>query len=186
MRAIGLGSITLATLALTATDVRGANNNWCATYTKPENENCTFATFEQCQATVWGVADGVGPIRSPIRRSGPVGAGPSHRASRAAAVSAARRGMKRPRWPNEDWGEARPALHRHLKEVPQPRSSDSAGENALLDDGVNAPVSVDNLRNAEIDRNRYQRDCLVFGQALGVHQERSHFAECILEREIDR
>jgi len=42
-------------LALTATDVRGANNNWCATYTKPENENCTFATFEQCQATVWGV-----------------------------------------------------------------------------------------------------------------------------------
>jgi len=31
MRAIGLGSITLATLALTATDVRGANNNWCAT-----------------------------------------------------------------------------------------------------------------------------------------------------------
>jgi len=55
MRAIGLGSITLATMALTATDVRGANNNWCATYTKPENENCTFATFEQCQATVWGV-----------------------------------------------------------------------------------------------------------------------------------
>jgi hypothetical protein len=45
MRAIGLGS-------LTATDVRGANNNWCATYTKPENENCTFATFEQWRATV--------------------------------------------------------------------------------------------------------------------------------------
>jgi hypothetical protein len=55
MRAIGLGSITLATVVLTATDVRGANNNWCATYTKPENENCTFATFEQCRATVWGV-----------------------------------------------------------------------------------------------------------------------------------
>ena len=55
MRAIGLGSITLATMALTATDVRGANNNWCATYTKPENENCTFATFEQCRATVWGI-----------------------------------------------------------------------------------------------------------------------------------
>ncbi|MBV8241588.1 MAG: hypothetical protein JOY75_12410 [Hyphomicrobiales bacterium] len=52
MRAIGLGSITLATMALTATDVRGANNNWCATYTKPENENCTFATFEQWRATV--------------------------------------------------------------------------------------------------------------------------------------
>src|SRR5262249_27030308 len=55
MRAIGVSSIALATMVLTATDVRSANNNWCATYTKPENENCTFATFEQCQATVWGV-----------------------------------------------------------------------------------------------------------------------------------
>ena len=55
MRAIGLGSITLATVVLTATDVRGANNNWCATYTRPDNENCTFATFEQCQAQVWGL-----------------------------------------------------------------------------------------------------------------------------------
>ena len=33
MRAIGLSSITLATMALTATDVRSADNNWCATYT---------------------------------------------------------------------------------------------------------------------------------------------------------
>src|SRR5258708_39663011 len=32
-----------------------------------------------------------------------------------------------------------------FQEVPQPCSSDPAGENALLDDGVNAPVSVDNL-----------------------------------------
>src|SRR5215467_10204872 len=55
MRAIGLSSITLATVALTATDVRSANNNWCATYTRPANENCTFATFEQCQAQVWGL-----------------------------------------------------------------------------------------------------------------------------------
>ena len=55
MRAIGVSSVALATMVLTATDVRSANNNWCATYTKPENENCTFATFEQCQATVWGV-----------------------------------------------------------------------------------------------------------------------------------
>ena len=55
MRAIGVSSIALATMVLTATDVRSANNNWCATYTKPENENCTFATFEQCQAQVWGL-----------------------------------------------------------------------------------------------------------------------------------
>ena len=65
-------------------------------------------------------------------------------------------------------------------------SSDRAGENALLDDRVNPPVSVNNLRNAEIDRNRYQRDRLVFGEALGVRQERSHFAEGVLERQIDR
>src|ERR1700747_1551427 len=158
MRAIGLGSITLATMALTATDVRGANNNWRATSTaRPipslKTKTVPLRRSSNAKPRCGELADGVGPIRSPIRRSGPVGAGPSHRASRAAAVSAACRGMKRPRWPNEDWGEARPALHRHLKEVPQPRSSDSAGENALLDDGVNAPVSVDNLRNAEIDRN---------------------------------
>src|SRR6516162_11711267 len=109
------------------------------------------------------LADGVGPIRSLIRRSGPVGPGPVDRASLAAAVSAAAR-----------------------RRAPQPCSSDRAGENALLDDGVNAPVSVDNLRDTEINRYRHQRDCLVFGQALGVPQERSHFAECILERKIDR
>jgi hypothetical protein len=31
MRAIGVSSIALATMVLTATDVRSANNNWCAT-----------------------------------------------------------------------------------------------------------------------------------------------------------
>src|SRR5215475_142201 len=35
------------------------------------------------------LADGVSPIRSPIRRSGPVGPGPIHRASLAVAVSTA-------------------------------------------------------------------------------------------------
>jgi Protein of unknown function (DUF3551) len=55
MCAIGVSSIALATMVLTATDVRSANNNWCAIYTKPENENCTLATFEQCQAQVWGL-----------------------------------------------------------------------------------------------------------------------------------
>ena len=33
------------------------------------------------------------------------------------------------------------------------RSSDRAGKQALLDDGVNAPVAIDYLRNAEIDSN---------------------------------
>jgi len=35
--------------------VRSANNNWCAIYTKPENENCTFATMKQCQAQMCGL-----------------------------------------------------------------------------------------------------------------------------------
>ena len=55
MRAIGLISITVAAMALTATDVRAGGNRWCASYTRPANENCTFATFEQCQAQVWGL-----------------------------------------------------------------------------------------------------------------------------------
>ena len=33
------------------------------------------------------------------------------------------------------------------------RSSDRACKQALLDEGVNAPVAVDYLRNAEIDSN---------------------------------
>lgn len=53
---------------------------------------------------------------------------------------------------------------------------DRAGEKALLDDRVNTPVPVD-LRNAEIDCNRHQRNCLVLGETLGVHEERSHLAE---------
>jgi hypothetical protein len=52
MRAIGLISITLATIVLTTTDVRGAGNRWCAIYTQ---RNCTFATFKQCRAQVLGL-----------------------------------------------------------------------------------------------------------------------------------
>ena len=52
MRTIGLISITLATIALTTTDVGGAGNRWCAIYTQ---RNCTFATFEQCRAQVLGL-----------------------------------------------------------------------------------------------------------------------------------
>jgi Protein of unknown function (DUF3551) len=51
MRAVGLISITVAAIALTATDVRAAGNRWCAIYTQ---RNCTFATFEQCRAQVLG------------------------------------------------------------------------------------------------------------------------------------
>src|SRR5262249_16428301 len=57
------------------------------------------------------LADGVGPIRSLIPRSGPVGPGPIRRASLAAAVSAAarRQGRRIPSrrrvfWPSGEWG----------------------------------------------------------------------------------
>ncbi len=61
MRAIGLVSITLAAIVLTATDVRGAANRWCATYTRPASENCTFATFELCRAQVSGLGGSCRP-----------------------------------------------------------------------------------------------------------------------------
>jgi hypothetical protein len=83
MRAIGLISITLATIVLTTTDVRGAGNRWCAIYTQ---RNCTFATFEQCRVQVLGLggwcqpnpfpdtAFGTGATWSnPPRHSGPGG-----------------------------------------------------------------------------------------------------------------
>ena len=47
-----------------------------------------------------------------------------------------------------------------------PGSGDSAGEKALLENGVNAPIAVDDLGNPEVDRNRHQRDCLVLGESL--------------------
>src|SRR4051812_47037340 len=45
----------------------------------------------------------------------------------------------------------------HPADVPVvPGSGDSAGEQALLENGVNAPIAVDDLGNAEVDRNRHQ------------------------------
>src|SRR6266566_24886 len=69
--------------------------------------------------------------------------------------------------------------------VRENRSHGCAGEQVLLYDGVNAPVAVDNLGDAEVDRNRHQRNRLVLGEPLGGHQERSHLAERIFQREID-
>jgi hypothetical protein len=60
MHAIGLssivpGSIVLAVTLLTVAGADAADNRWCATYTKPSAENCTFSTFAQCQAQVSGI-----------------------------------------------------------------------------------------------------------------------------------
>jgi Protein of unknown function (DUF3551) len=54
MRALGLVSITLTIMALTATDVSAASGSWCATYPQ-RSENCGYATLEQCQAQVLGL-----------------------------------------------------------------------------------------------------------------------------------
>src|SRR5688500_15510342 len=58
------------------------------------------------------------------------------------------------------------------------------GEQALLDDRVDAPVAVDDLGDSEIDRNRDQRDRLILAQSLRGHQEGSHLSEGVLEGEI--
>jgi hypothetical protein len=80
MRAIGVSSIALATMVLTATDVRSANNNWCATYTKPKTKTVPLGRSSNAKLRCGDLADGVGPIRSLRRRSGPVGPGANHRA----------------------------------------------------------------------------------------------------------
>jgi Protein of unknown function (DUF3551) len=55
MRALVLVSLTLATMALTQTAADAGSGSWCATYSKRGVENCTYTSFEQCRASVWGV-----------------------------------------------------------------------------------------------------------------------------------
>ena len=86
MRAIGLVSITLAIVALTATDAGAASGRWCASYRRG-SENCGYATLEQCQAQVLGLGAGVAPTRSLGQGSGPVGPGPIHRGRAGAATN---------------------------------------------------------------------------------------------------
>ena len=69
MRAIGLVLLSIAIMALLLTDAdakrrssaqgsqaAGAGRSWCATYSwKGINDNCSFATQQQCMAQVWGL-----------------------------------------------------------------------------------------------------------------------------------
>jgi hypothetical protein len=70
MRAIGLVLISIAIMALLLTDAdakrrrssaqgsqaAGASRSWCATYgRKGINDNCSYATQQQCLAQVWGL-----------------------------------------------------------------------------------------------------------------------------------
>jgi hypothetical protein len=45
----------------------------------------------------------------------------------------------------------------------------AAGEDILLDDCVDAPISIHHLGDAEVDANGNQRDRLILGQLLGCH-----------------
>jgi hypothetical protein len=82
MRAIGSVSISLAIMALTATDAGAASGPWCATYRRGI-ENCGYATLEHAGRRCWALGDRADPIRSLGQRSGPVGHGPIRRGSRA-------------------------------------------------------------------------------------------------------
>src|SRR5258705_5169702 len=62
----------------------------------------------------------------------------------------------------------------------------AAGEDILLDDRVNAPISIHHLGDAEVDANRNQGDRLILGQLLGCHQKFAHFPERIAQSKVDR
>src|SRR5262249_27638520 len=69
IRAIGLVLLSIAIMAFLLTDAdaqrrssaqgsqaAGASRSWCATYSwKGINDNCSFATQQQCLAQVWGL-----------------------------------------------------------------------------------------------------------------------------------
>jgi hypothetical protein len=54
--------------------------------------------------------------------------------------------------------------------TPSARSLDGhSGEQALLDDGVDAPIPIHHLRHPEVDGDGNQRNRLILAQALGFH-----------------
>src|ERR1700733_10889789 len=59
-------------------------------------------------------------------------------------------------------------------------------EQALAQDGMDAPVAVDHLRHAEINGRRDQRDRFVFAQSSGVHEKTAHLAKRVLHRKVER
>ena len=50
-------------------------------------------------------------------------------------------------------------------------------ENCFLDDGVYTPVAIHHLRDTEVNRDRDQRDCFIFGQVARIHEEATGFVE---------
>jgi hypothetical protein len=80
MRAIGLDSVTLATMVLTATDVRGANIAGVRPIPGLRTKTVPLRGSSNAKLRCGDLADGVSPIHSLIRRSGPAGPGPIRRA----------------------------------------------------------------------------------------------------------
>ena len=66
-----------------------------------------------------------------------------------------------------------------LRVVLDPLSCRDTGEQVLLDDRVDPPIAVDNLRNAKVNSDGHERNRLVLRQSLGGHQEATHFSKRI-------
>src|SRR4029453_6547206 len=60
------------------------------------------------------------------------------------------------------------------------------GEEALLDDGMDPPVAIHDLRNAVIHRHRHKRNRLVLRKTRGGHEGVPHLAEGVAHGEIHR
>jgi hypothetical protein len=83
------------------------------------------------------------------------------------------------------WPRSVPPAASFLEDI-QASSCRHAGKEALLDDRVDAPITIDHLRDTEINPDGHERNRLILGEPLGGHQEDPHLAECIPQREIDR
>src|SRR5258708_12449557 len=59
-------------------------------------------------------------------------------------------------------------------------------EQALAQDGMNAPIAIYHLGHAKVYRRRHQRDRLVFAQSFDAHQEAAHLAERVLHPQTNQ
>lgn len=58
MRTILAALAFAAIAATTPASAQGQNNRWCADYGRSGAENCGFATYQQCRATISGFNQG--------------------------------------------------------------------------------------------------------------------------------
>jgi hypothetical protein len=53
------------------------------------------------------------------------------------------------------------------------------GKQVFLDDGMDTPIAIDHLSDAEVHPDGHERNRLVLGKSLRGHQEVTHFAKRI-------